>query len=71
MARSRVKQNIYFIFNNIILTMLYICYEHHLPETCNSYIDEAIQEFNYSLSHVVQTLVQIVQANEFAIPDLR
>jgi len=47
-----------------------MCYSDHLPEPCNSYIDKEIEEFNYSLSHVVQTLVQVVQAKQFAIPYL-
>ena len=69
-ARSREIFSIYFTFTIITSTKQYIFYSDHLPESCNSYIDEAVKEFDYFLSHVVQTLVQVVQANEFAIPNL-
>jgi hypothetical protein len=70
MARSRVKFRIRFPFITIVPTKQYMCYSDHLPEPCNSYIDEGIEEINYFLSHVVQTLVQVVLAFESAIPNL-
>jgi len=70
MAVLWIKLSIYFTFNIIIPTKQHICYSDHLPESCNSYIDEAVEEFNYFVSHVDHTLVQIVQTVELAIPYL-
>jgi len=55
-------------FNQIHSTL---CIFMHLPESCNSNIDEAVKEINYFLPHIAQILVQIVQAKEFAIAYLR
>jgi hypothetical protein len=70
MAHFKLKFCIYFIFTTIISTKQYIYYSDHLPDTCYSYIDEVVEEFDYFLSHVVRILVQAVQTNEFAIPNL-
>jgi len=33
-------------------------------------MDEAVEEFNYFLSHLFRSLVQVVPAVEFTIPNL-